>query len=89
MRTTTFLDIYIDDGLEWGDHNEHIIKKVSSGSYAIRTAKKILSVENLRKHVFQPCAFPFDIWKHDMGTSMYISAAQTSHVAKKVCEEHM
>ncbi len=24
MRTITFLGLYIDDGLEWGDHIEHI-----------------------------------------------------------------
>ena len=52
VRTTKFLGIYIDDGLEWGDHIEHIIKKVSSGSYAIRTAKRLLSVENLRNMYF-------------------------------------
>ena len=52
MRTTKFLGIYIDDGLEWGDHIEHIIKKVSSGSYAIRNAKRLLSVENLRNMYF-------------------------------------
>ncbi len=39
VRTTKFLGLYIDDGLEWGDHIEHVAKKVSSGSYAIRTAK--------------------------------------------------
>ncbi len=52
VKTTKFLGIYIDDGLEWGDHIDHIVKQVSSGSYAIRTAKRLLSVENLRTMYF-------------------------------------
>ena len=52
VRTTKFLGIHIDDGLEWGDHIEYIVKKISSGTYAIRTAKRLLSVNNLRALYF-------------------------------------
>ena len=34
-----FLGIYIDDRLEWGEHIQHISKKISSGSYAINKSK--------------------------------------------------
>ena len=37
---------------EWGDHIEHIAKKAASGSYAIRSAKRFLSVDNLKSLYF-------------------------------------
>ncbi len=52
VRTTKFLGIHIDDRLEWGDQIDHVVKKVSSGLYAIQTAKRLLSVENLRSLYF-------------------------------------
>ena len=44
----TFLGIYIDDKLEWGEHIQRISKKISSGSYAINKSKRLLSLENLK-----------------------------------------
>ena len=38
--------------MDWGDNIEHIIMKVSSGSYAIRTVKMLLSVEKLRRYAY-------------------------------------
>ena len=43
-----FLGIYIDDTLEWGEHIQHIYKKISNGSYAINKSKWLLSLENLK-----------------------------------------
>ena len=42
------LGIYIVDGLKWDDHISHIVKTVSSGSYAIHTVQKYLSFNNLK-----------------------------------------
>jgi len=52
VTTTKFLGIHIDDELEWGEHIDYVAKKISSGSYAIRSAKRYLSVANLRSIYF-------------------------------------
>ena len=52
VRSTKFLGIHIDDELEWGDHIEHIANKAASGSYAIRSDKRFLSVDNLKSLYF-------------------------------------
>ena len=52
VRSTKFLGIHIDDELEWGDHIEHIAKKAARGSYAIKSAKRFLSVDNLKSLYF-------------------------------------
>ena len=43
-----FLGIIIDEDLDWGHHIDHVAKKVASGSYAINSAKRYLSVDNLK-----------------------------------------
>ena len=48
VNYVTFFGIYIDDKLEWGEHIQHISKKISSGSYAISKSKRLLSLENLK-----------------------------------------
>jgi hypothetical protein len=52
VNCVKFLGVYIDDKLEWGDHINHIAKKISSGSYAINAAKRYLSVDNLKSLYF-------------------------------------
>ena len=47
VNSTKFL-VYIDDELDWGLQISHIRKKIASGSYAINSAKRCLSVDNLR-----------------------------------------
>jgi len=48
INNAKFLGIYIDDALEWDDYINHIVKQLSSGSYAIHTVKRYLSVDNLK-----------------------------------------
>ena len=36
VNCAKFLGIYIDDELEWGDHIDHISKKIASGSSCFR-----------------------------------------------------
>ena len=50
VNCAKFLGIYIhvDDELEWGDHIDHISKKIASGSYALKTVKRTLSTSNLK-----------------------------------------
>ena len=43
-----FLGIIIDETLNWGSHIDYVAKKIASGSYAINTVKKYLSVRNLK-----------------------------------------
>jgi hypothetical protein len=43
-----FLGVHIDQNLEWNDHIEHVIKKISCGTYAINSAKRTLSRSNLK-----------------------------------------
>ena len=43
-----FLGIIIDETLNWGPHIDYVAKKIASGSYAINTVKKYLSVRNLK-----------------------------------------
>ena len=48
VNCAKFLGIYIDDELEWGDHIDHISKKIASGSYALKIVKRTLSTSNLK-----------------------------------------
>lgn len=48
VSSVKFLGIIIDDGLEWTEHINHVVKRISSGSYAINSAKRFLSTDNLR-----------------------------------------
>ena len=52
VRCTKFLGIFIDEDLDWSDHIDYVAKKISSGAYAIRAAKHILSAENLKSLYF-------------------------------------
>ena len=45
---TKFLGLYIDEYLQWNHHISHCAKKISSGLYAINSAKHTLSNENLK-----------------------------------------
>ena len=42
VRNTKFLGIYIDDGLEWGDHINHITKKIASGADVLQAVKQYI-----------------------------------------------
>ena len=48
VNKATFLGIYIDDGPEWDDYINHIVKMLSSGSYLIHTVKRYMFVDNLK-----------------------------------------
>ena len=48
VRNTKFLGIYIDDGLEWGDHINHITKKIASGADVLQAVKRYLSLDNMK-----------------------------------------
>ena len=48
VRNTKFLGIYIDDELEWGDHINHITKKIASGAYALQAVKRYLCLDNMK-----------------------------------------
>ena len=48
VNCAKFLGIYIDDELEWGDHIDHISKKIASGSYALKAVKRTFSTSNLK-----------------------------------------
>ena len=52
VRCTKFLGIFIDEDLDWSDHIDYVAKKISSGAYAIRAAKHILSADNLKSLYF-------------------------------------
>ena len=45
---TKFLGLYIDEYLQWNHHISHCANKISSGLYAINSAKHTLSNENLK-----------------------------------------
>ena len=48
VSCTKFLGIYIDDELQWGEHINHVLKMVSSGSYALHAVKRFLSTDNMK-----------------------------------------
>ena len=48
VKCAKFLGVYIDDELEWGNHIDHVAKKVSSGCFAINSSKNVLSTYNLK-----------------------------------------
>ena len=52
VTCTKFLGIYIDEDLEWTKSIDHVANKISSGCYAIRSAKHLLSAQNLRSLYF-------------------------------------
>ena len=43
-----FLGIIIGEDLDWGHHIDHVAKKVASGSYAINSANRYLTGDNLK-----------------------------------------
>ena len=49
VKCTKFLGITIDDSLKWHDHIKYCKNKLSSGLYAINSAKHLLSREHLIK----------------------------------------
>ena len=40
VNCAKFLGIFIDDELKWSVHINHVLKRVSSGSYALHSVKK-------------------------------------------------
>ena len=48
VRNTKFLGIYIDDGLEWGGHINHITKKIASRADVLQAVKLYLSLDNMK-----------------------------------------
>ena len=48
VQHTKFLGLIIDDQLQWAAHIKHVKSKLSSSLYAIRTAKHILSISQLK-----------------------------------------
>ena len=48
VSCTKFLGIYIDDELQWGEHINHVLKRVSSGSYTLHAVKRFLSTDNMK-----------------------------------------
>ncbi len=48
VNETKFLGIIIDDELKWNKHIDYCRKKISSGVYAMNSAKHILSTNHLR-----------------------------------------
>ena len=44
--------IIIDETLNWGPHIDYVAKKIASGSYAINTVKKYLSVRKFLYYSF-------------------------------------
>ena len=47
VRNTKFLGIYIDDGgLEWGDHINHIPKKIANEADVLQAVKRYVSLDN-------------------------------------------
>ena len=47
VNCAKFLGLFIDDGLQWDEHIKHLSCKLSSGSYAINAAKRILPRDSL------------------------------------------
>ena len=52
VHSAKFLGIHMDDGLQWDEHINHISRKIASGCYAINSAKRFLSVSNLKQLYF-------------------------------------
>ncbi len=47
VNSAKFVGLFIDDGLQWDEHIKYLSCKLSSGSYAIHSAKRTLSMQNL------------------------------------------
>ena len=82
VNSTKFLGVYIDDELDWGLQISHIRKKIASGSYAINSAKRCMSVDNLRtlyySFVHSHLSYANIIW-----CSTFQSKLRTLEVAQK------
>ena len=48
VNSAKFLGIFIDDELKWSVHINHVLKRVSSGSYALHSVKRFLSRDNMK-----------------------------------------
>ena len=48
VNCAKFLGIFIDDELKWSVHINHVLKRVSSGSYALHSVKRFLSRDNMK-----------------------------------------
>jgi hypothetical protein len=49
-----FLGLIIDDNLSWKNHIDHLMSKLSSACFAVRTVKFIISQKALRIVYFIP-----------------------------------
>ena len=48
VNSAKFLGIFIHDELKWSVHINHVLKRVSSGSYALHSVKRFLSGDNMK-----------------------------------------
>ena len=48
VRSTKFLGLHIDDKLKWSEHIRHVKGKLSSSLYALRSARNVLSSDQLK-----------------------------------------
>ena len=61
VSSAKFLGIIIDDELGWSEHINHIEKKIASGSYAIYSVKRFISMNNMKP---QPYSFTPQLWHY-------------------------
>ena len=73
VRSTKFLGLHIDDKLKWSEHIRHVKRKLSSSLYALRSARNVLSSDQL-KTVYHSMFNSYI----DYGISLWGSAAQTA-----------
>ena len=71
VKHTQFLGLHIDDKLKWSEHLKHVKSKLSSSLFAIRTAKNILSIDQL-KTLYNSMFYPY----LDYGIILWGVAAQ-------------
>ena len=48
VNCAKFLGIFIDDELKWSVHINHVLKRVSSGSYALHSVNRFISRDNMK-----------------------------------------
>ena len=66
VETFKCLGIYLDEGLKWETHVNHVISKICANKYMLNTTKNLLTKENLLKlyyaHVYPHLTYGLHIW---------------------------
>ena len=89
VKVAKFLGLYIDEDLTWDAHIKHVFCKMSSGSYALRSAKKLLDRANMNtlyySLVHSHLAYGISIWGSASKSKLHKLEISQNKCVRNVC----